>query len=735
MVHSDPLVGTVVDHRYVISALLGRGGMATVYLARDMRLEREVALKLMHPHLATSPNFVERFNKEARAAAKLSNPHVVAVYDQGIWETPYGSQAYLILEYVPGPDTRTELSRLGSFTIGASLHIAEQTLGALAAAHRAGLVHRDVKPENIMLTEALNPTSIFTTHPIHAKVADFGLARAISATATFSSTMGTVAYMAPEAVSQGRVEAPADIYAVGIMLYEFLTGARPFEAETPIATAYQHVNSPMPRIADEEEWFPPALDSLIGLLTAKDPRIRPADGSQALEALSAVRSTIDDDVAIRRIPVIPAPPGTHTLHNSQMSADHDVHEAREATLAEPISLRETDRAADATGAAPTAPLPLTSSFTPGSASTFTAPLTPQTDLAPTSPSTTDDKFTHTEPLTLASADLPEASVGSRARLIRDSRKRNSPKDQPARQSAQLRRRVYARKHRILPFLLLFLAFTAIATGTWYFFAGPGQRVDVPIVAGASEEQAEKTLRNHGFTVTRQEAYSDDVATGLVISSDPEGGEKIHPDTPVTITVSLGVEQVSVPNIIGQDEESARSAVQIARLGWAREEAYSETVPAGSVISQNLEAGTQVDHDSLLTATISKGREPIAVPTVTGSTKEEATAAIEKAGLGAGVSEEFSDTVAAGTVISQSPENGTLYRGDTVNIVVSKGPELVEVPSVIALSQQAATSRLEGKGFTVKVNNALPSVLGIVYSQSPKAGTMAPKGSTITITTV
>ncbi|MCF2706482.1 Stk1 family PASTA domain-containing Ser/Thr kinase [Arcanobacterium haemolyticum] len=676
MEQTDPLIGTIVDGRYLITDHLGRGGMATVYLARDKRLERDVALKLMHPHLANMPDFTDRFNKEARSVARLSSQWVVSVHDQGVWSSPHGAQAYLVMEYIPGPDVRTELSRLGSFTIGTALNIVEQTFQALATAHRAGLIHRDVKPENILLQAPLESASVFDQQVIHAKVADFGLARAVSATTTASVPMGTVAYMAPEAISSGKVEAPADVYAVGIMLYEFLTGTLPFHGETAIATAYQHVNAPIPRIADSEDWFPPALDSFIGLLTAKSPHERPRDGAAALDALHDVLATIPEEMRIRRIPVIPhvRPSSGETLALPDTASS--------AALPRPVSPSESE---------PDTPIAHTLKL----------------DTLAHAPDPGPQEHSTRESTTHALTPASEHEAGNPVSV----RKRKAP---------------------LVAVVVLFLA--AIFAG-WFYLAGPGHRIDVPSVEGQSFDDAKAKLSEHGFTVERREAYSDTVANGLVISTDPAGGDKAHPSTPIAVTVSLGIEQVTVPDLTGTTEVEAQTAVADARLTWQKDEAYSETVAAGSVISQSIESGRLVDHDSAITVTISKGREPIPVPTVVGASRDAAVASIEKLGLTATVTEEFSDDVPQGNVISQDPSTGTRYRGDAISVVVSKGPELIEVPNVVGMSESKARETLESAGFQVKVDSILIPILKTIYSQSPGAGQMAPVGSVVTISKV
>ncbi|MGO1509775.1 MAG: protein kinase domain-containing protein, partial [Actinomycetales bacterium] len=292
---ADPLAGHLVDDRYEIIERIARGGMASVYRARDLRLERVVAVKIMHPHLAESSDFVRRFRREARAAARLSHPGVVAVHDQGVT----GESSYLAMELVDGPNLRDELRARGSLTLGQTLDVLEQVLDALAAAHRAGLVHRDIKPENILVTA-----------DGRVKVADFGLARAISETtaATSGTVLGTVAYIAPETVLEGIADPPADVYGVGIVAYELLTGAQPFSGTTPAQVAFQHVNKAVPGPGRELPWIPREVDDLVAALTAQDPDDRPADAGEALALLRRTTAVLDGDVLDQRSDVAPRPP-------------------------------------------------------------------------------------------------------------------------------------------------------------------------------------------------------------------------------------------------------------------------------------------------------------------------------------------------------------------------------------------------------------------------------------------
>ncbi|GAB3169298.1 hypothetical protein GCM10027059_33890 [Myceligenerans halotolerans] len=285
-VTQDPLVGRTVDDRYQVTARVASGGMATVYRAHDALLNRELALKVMHPHLAKgdqAAEFLARFQREARAAAGVSHPGVVAMYDQG----RDGDLSYLTMEYVPGTNLRA-LVREGKLTVRRTFALLDQVLSALAAAHDRGVVHRDIKPENVLLGESGK----------HAKVADFGLARAVTemTQTTTGTVFGTVAYMAPEVISTGRCDVRADVYAVGIMAFEMLTGKQPFAGDTPIQVAYAHVNNDIPAPSTVVEGLGGAVEHLVRTLAARHPAGRPADGRAALRLLRAVWKALPAEV-------------------------------------------------------------------------------------------------------------------------------------------------------------------------------------------------------------------------------------------------------------------------------------------------------------------------------------------------------------------------------------------------------------------------------------------------------
>src|SRR3954452_13211692 len=277
---SDPVVDRLLDGRYAVEARLARGGMASVSLATDVRLERRVAVKVMHSALAEDPEFVARFNREARAAARLSHPDAVSVYDQGT----DGGHVFLVMEYVAGSPLRQVLRERGRLSPAEAVAVMDHVLAALGAAHTAGLVHRDVKPENVLVT----PDG-------RVKVADFGLARAAAGATVTAATgplIGTAAYLAPEQVRDGTSDARSDVYAAGVMLFELLTGRQPFSGDSAVSVAYRHVNEDVPEPSSVVAGIPGELDALVMAATARDPFDRPSDARALHASLMSVRDRL-----------------------------------------------------------------------------------------------------------------------------------------------------------------------------------------------------------------------------------------------------------------------------------------------------------------------------------------------------------------------------------------------------------------------------------------------------------
>lgn len=638
---TDPLIGLLVDERYRVTRRLARGGMATVYVAQDERLDRPVALKVMHPHLADSAAFVERFRREARSAARIVHPGVVSVFDQGV----VTGQGFLVMELIDGTNLRQLLRAQGAFTIPQALRYTTDTLEALRAAHRVGVIHRDIKPENILVP---------TDGP--AKVTDFGLARAASEV-SMSSTgnmLGTVAYIAPEIATTAEADARSDIYSVGIMLYEMLTGAVPWAGESPLQIASHHVSDNVPSPSAAQPWIPREIDDLVAALTARDPANRPADASDAIDLVARAAAAIPSDLANRRADVAP----------------EERHRASETSA-------------------------LNTEIMPAQ---FTRPLP--------APASSSVALVHTSGATQVAAAA-------------------SPPKKSARAAAWI----------VLVVLLLVVA--GLGGRWWWNEYGPGSYLTMPETTGRTLTDVQADLDALGLRTQVEEEFSDDVDTGSVTRSDPEGGSSVHKRTEVQLYVSKGVDMKTVPEVTGKSQDEAQRSLTEAGLAvGAVTDAYSEDVPQGQVISQSVAAGTSLAHDSAVDIVLSKGREPLTVPTLSGLSASAAKSAIEDLGLVAAPTEAYSDTVAEGQVISQQTREGsTLHRGDSVAYTVSKGPEKVAIPDVVGLQREEARSRLESAGFTVKEEAILGGFFGTVRSSDPAAGTMTKKGSTVTITIV
>jgi serine/threonine-protein kinase len=703
----DPLVGRLLDRRYLIGARVARGGMASVYEATDTRLDRTVAVKVMHPGLGDDQEFAERFVREARAAARLNHPHVVGVYDQGDDTSDGQDTVFLVMEYVPGHTLRDVIRKEAPMPPSRALALLEPVVSALAAAHRAGLIHRDVKPENVLIADE--------AHGGRIKVADFGLAKAVSAdtqhTATGGVLIGTVSYLAPELVVDGRADARADVYAAGVVLYELLTGSKPHEGESPIQVAYRHVHHDVPMPSLLHPGIPDYVDALVARATSRDREHRPADATVLLHHLHRVEQALRDglasdpelagDLLPRRAPE--ADPDDV----SEDSAEHTTPEPFDASalaLLTEVDPRDSglvdDGSPDRTTALERHPAPAAS-----------APAVAATPPAP-------------DPAPVTTAMPVRASSGSRPGAGRA----------PARVAPVV---TTARRRSVKGPIILLLALllvAGIALGAWWF--GWERYTTTPAVLGLDEAAASAELEDAGLTAEAGEpAYSESVAPGLVISTDPEPGGKVLDGGTVTLVLSLGPERYDVPVLKGQTEDQAQDALAATNLVFGTSVGrWSETVPEGQVIRTSPKAGTTLKPGAAVDLVLSRGRKPIEVKDWTGRSYDDAKASLEKRGLQASVvGEEHSDTVAEGDVISQDPPTGTLFRGDTVSFVVSLGPELVEVPQVRAMGVDAATELLEGLGFTVETEKSDTYLgLGFVSSSDPGAGEDVPKGSTITL---
>lgn len=699
---SDPLVGTLVDGRYLVQSRLASGGMSTVYVATDRRLERDVALKVLHPHMTGDPQFLDRLGREAKAAARLSHPHVVGVLDQGEDDRV----AYLVMEYIKGHTLRDVLRDKGALPPRLALALIDPVVEGLGAAHDAGLIHRDIKPENVLIAD-----------DGRIKLGDFGLARAISTSTSTGALIGTVAYLSPELVLGRQADARSDIYSVGIMLYEMITGRQPFDGEVPIQVAYQHVNSAVGAPSEHVPGLAAEIDELVQWCTANDPDKRPVDGNALLSELRHIRRNLSDaeldlqpPAARPALPAVPPPPA------GRPGGAPDPLAANGAT--EVIGGRQQPTEFIARGSNPTTVMsaaPRHPGYGP-----LSAP-----DEAPYAPGYYDDD---------GEASAVPAGKRAQRKLDRDEEK---ARQRAAATPVRTLREGNPRRRGLLWILVLVIAALLAGGAGWFFGMGPGSPGTIPELANKTVAEAQQLLRTAGFQSTTKDVFDDDVAPGLVVGSEPAAGEVIRKFQPVSLAVSKGPELFPLPELTGKSLDEAKTALNGAGMALGNiSETFDESAAAGTVLAQAPRSGNPVRHGTPVDLTVSKGPQPIPVPDVRGLEQGAAVKALEAAGLKAVVSPETVNDrkVPKGAVVAQDPANGNLTKGGSVTLTISKGPKLVQVPSFIGKQASEAQQALEELGFTVKIDNILGGFFGTVRAQDP-VNTSVPEGSVVTLTVV
>lgn len=642
------LVGRVIGERYRVEQVVARGGMATVYLALDIRLERKVALKIIHPHLASDNSFRDKFIREARIAAKLSHPNLVNVFDQG----EDGELAFMAMEYVSGITLRDALKDFGALDGKRALDLFEPMLSGLAAAHRAGILHRDLKPENVLLAD-----------DGRIKLGDFGLARDIDNHTSTGSLVGTVAYLSPELVMRGTADARSDVYAAGIMLFEMLAGRQPFEGDQAVQIAYQHANDNVPAPSKFNSQVPPLLDELVLWATARDAAHRPND---AVELLAVVQRAKAELKAGRKDTQI----GIPTIQPKDLSATTvmpaAVNDATQLINPELYDLQDnsTQVLSGLNGINETAVL--------------------------------SDFAFENESLT------PLESMGQ--------------------------------KRRGLKILVTTLLVILLGGGAgWWFSSGPGGLNVIPNLSSRTTDEAQITLSTLNANIAIAEESSATVAKGLVIRTDPAAGSFFFGGT-ITVYVSSGPSLVAAPDLRGLNV--AEATAEIIKSGFTLGDVTSvfNEAPLGEVFDYLGADGNKIPETSKINISVSLG----ALPVVAGVDQETAVAAIQAVGLKINeINEDYSDTVPAGQVISLVPQTEPLGKDGTVNLIVSKGPNIVTVPNMIGQTVLAGKAALESLGLKVVVNtDQLTTRWGVVAikRQGAAAGTQLRVGDSITIST-
>ncbi|MBA4102651.1 MAG: serine/threonine protein kinase, partial [Arthrobacter sp.] len=529
---SDPLVGTLVDNRYAVRSKLARGGMSTVYLATDQRLERDVALKVLHPHLSSDDNFLGRLGREAKAAARLSHPHVVGVLDQG----NDGRTAYLVMEYIKGHTLRDLINEKGALPPRLALALIDPVVEGLGAAHAAGFIHRDVKPENVLISD-----------DGRIKIGDFGLARAVTTSTSTGALIGTVAYLSPELVLGRPADARSDIYSLGIMLYEMLTGQQPFDGEVPIQVAYQHVNGTVGPPSALVPGLAAEVDELVQWCTANDPENRPVDGNALLQELRHIRTNLTDAELDLRPPAAAAV-GTVT-------APQQVAPLR---IPSPPAGPPPSREPDNTGLVqhPTEVIGRTSNPTtvmpygqPAGSAYQPTPGQSRSAMQPSGPAPGAARRTLSPPDDDQEWAPPPPVLGKRAQRKAD-REDEKARARAAATPARTLREGNPRRRGVLWVIVLVVA-ALLATGAgWFFGMGPGAAASIPSVANKTVAQAQQLLSEAGFRSTTRDVFDDEVPSGLVVGSEPAEGTEIRKFQPVSLFVSKGPQLFPLPVLAG-----------------------------------------------------------------------------------------------------------------------------------------------------------------------------------------
>ncbi|WP_406308525.1 Stk1 family PASTA domain-containing Ser/Thr kinase [Streptomyces sp. NBC_00121] len=625
----DPIVGQLLDGRYRVDARIAVGGMATVYRAMDTRLDRVLALKVMHPALATDASFVERFIREAKSVARLAHPNVVAVFDQGA----QGAYVYLAMEYVAGCTLRDVLRERGALQPRAALDILEPVLAALGAAHRAGFVHRDMKPENVLIGD-----------DGRVKVADFGLVRAVgSDTNTTGTVLGTVSYLAPEQIEHGTADTRTDVYACGVVLYEMLTGAKPHTGDTPAQVIYQHLNEDVPAPSAVVPGLATELDELVASATARNPEARPFDAVALLAESRTARATLTDG----QLDAVPP---------QALAEAHDDAEDRTSVIRRVLPL-------DQGTAHHTSRLEMPPPLPPEPARSGPRRGGPRRGMLAAIVAVllvlgvgAGVWYINSGQFTRVPSLLGQTEKAARERLsdsglelkgvdraYSDDVDRGKVISSDPKSGARIR-----------------------GNGSVKIVVSRGPEiVKVPDVRGTGPAEARRALKKVGLVpgmVTKE--FSEDIEQGKVIRTDPGAGAERHPDSAVALVVSKG-SPVDVPDLTGLSVQEATDALDEEGL-------KAEVLPgrvnspeaAGDIARQSPGGGTRAAAGDTITLTVSKGPRMIDVPDVTGKDVDEATRLLKAAGFEVEVDRpflSFSDTIASQSVDGgdRAPEGSTI----------------------------------------------------------------------------
>ena len=641
------LSGELIDGRYQLIRQVGTGGMAAIYEGLDTRLDRKVAVKIMHSHLAQDEQFIERFIREAKAAASLSHPNIVAVQDQG-WNQSGTPAVFIVMELVEGHTLRDYLNEQGRLSIRDGVKFLLPVLSALAAAHKMGIVHRDIKPENILVSREGR-----------IKIADFGLAKGpllgSTMTAESSVILGSVSYLSPEQVQRGIADSRSDVYATAITAFEIFTGKKPYDGDAPIQIAYMHVNERVPRVSTVIPDIHPELDDLIYRSSASDPDERPRDAAEFHAALSAINQKLN--------------PKENQL---SLELDIPIQPMRPATKAK--SLRK--KIKELTTQVPRV------EKAPEKSPEKSIEVTPETTAQVARRKKISKRVRRNRYIALVLAIAVGATswyllIGPGSRVVVPSTVGATQKEVTAALSP--------------------LGLTSIVTESRYseeieaghviasipegggkvdqggtvkliLSKGP-ERYSIPQLTGLTQEAATAQIAKLPLTLAPvQEVFNSTIPKGYVISSNPASGTKVKRSTTVTIVVSKGIEQVALASYVGKSGEQALNELTAAGFNVTTTYAFSETKLAGEVISQKPAGGGTANKASAVTIIVSKGSEFSYIPNLYSIEEAKAVRALQDLGLKVVVKRIGKKAVKK--VTNMAPKVGSkVKRGSTVTITV------------------------------------------------------------------
>jgi serine/threonine-protein kinase len=608
------LTGQLVAGRYLVRAFLASGGMASVYKAQDQVLEREVALKVIHPHLATDKSFVEKFRREAKMAASVSHPNLVNVFDQGT----DNQIIFLVMEFVPGVNLRDALNDFGSLTAARTLEILEPLTAGLAAAHSAGILHRDLKPENVFLSDSGS-----------VKLGDFGLAREISSHTQTGSLVGTAAYLSPELVLRGQADARSDIYSLGVMAFEMLTGKQPYDGDQAVQIAYQHANSNIPAPSSINPQVPELLDEIVLWATARNPNDRPSSAKELLPIVSRAKSDINkgltttlEDIGLTRTITeeFVAPVGaTEVIGELGLDSGHERSEGF-------VKLAKANRRSGRWVVIFTLIAILGSigsgwwfSTGPGGAA-----IVPELEGR-----SVEVAISALEPIGLKVSQQQEHSSVIPVGLV-------------TRTEPVAGTRVQ-KQSEVSVFVSL----------------GPKQ-VLVPEPLGLSLEEAKELLVSTGLTPGNVTSFFTDTEAGQVFAFSQPTGTSLDEGSVLDLQISLG----PVPNVVGNTSTLATEKLEAIGLSVTLTQVFSDDVDSGKVIS--IEAlPDPLPESASLTLNVSKGPEFVTMPNVVGETVAAARNALQALGLTVQIdTDELSSRFGVVTVTRQSQAASSRVRVGT-----------------------------------------------------------------------